>query len=512
LADELKEVSAARFFYENRDLAGFSTPARSMFTAVRELVENAFDAAESAGILPDVNVQVTSLPVPEGSVPMCELTVEDNGCGVNEKLVPAAFGQILVSSKYKRRQMRGVFGMGGKMAILYSQITTHHPAKIWTSTGKKVTHYFEILIDIDTNTPVVLKHKRLPNPERKKGTKVSIILSGVFSKATPKILEYFKRTAMVAPYANITYTTPDGEQYLFKRAVDQVPKTPVETTPHPHGVDLELLDKAIENSSETSLVGFLTENFDRVGKGTANKFLEFAGIPKNKRPKKLSRDERVTIMHKMHEFKFLPPTGDCLSPIGEAVFRAGIQKELEPEFITVQQRRPSAYGGHPFIIEVAVAYGGKIQPKERFLVYRFANRIPLLYDPGSDVIVKIVRLFNWRQYCVEPNTPLAVFVHLCSTKIPYKTVGKEYIAERFEIEKEIMNGLHVVARELRQFLSKKIKREHAEQRREVYSKYLSKINEFASSVIKREPADLEPVLNKVLKYKEVEQDAQTSSN
>jgi DNA topoisomerase-6 subunit B len=104
-----------------------------------------------------------------------------------------------------------------------------------------------------------------------------------------------------------------------------------------------------------------------------------------------------------------------------------------------------------------------------------------------------------------------VFVHLCSTKIPYKTVGKEYIAERLEIEKEILNGLHVVARELRLFLSKRIKREHAEQRREVYSKYLAKINEFTASVINQELVDLAPVLERVIKYKEVDGNAQTSS-
>ena len=45
------QISPSEFFYKNRDLAGFSNPTRSLYTAVREFVENALDACDQQGIL-----------------------------------------------------------------------------------------------------------------------------------------------------------------------------------------------------------------------------------------------------------------------------------------------------------------------------------------------------------------------------------------------------------------------------------------------------------------------------
>jgi DNA topoisomerase-6 subunit B len=39
------EISPSEFFYRNRDLAGFTNPARALYMAIRELVENSLDAA-----------------------------------------------------------------------------------------------------------------------------------------------------------------------------------------------------------------------------------------------------------------------------------------------------------------------------------------------------------------------------------------------------------------------------------------------------------------------------------
>ena len=40
-----EEISAADFFYRNRDIAGFTNPTRAIFVAIRELMENSLDAA-----------------------------------------------------------------------------------------------------------------------------------------------------------------------------------------------------------------------------------------------------------------------------------------------------------------------------------------------------------------------------------------------------------------------------------------------------------------------------------
>ena len=70
-------------------------------------------------------------------------------------------------------------------------------------------------------------------------------------------------------------------------------------------------------------------------------------------------------------------------------------------------------------------------------MYRFANRIPLLYDEGSDVVLKVANDIDWKRYSVNPDPPLVIVSHICSTRIPYKTVGKENVADRQEIEREL---------------------------------------------------------------------------
>ena len=51
IKEKFNQISPSEFFYSNRDLAGFSNPTRSLYTAVREFVENALDACDQKGIL-----------------------------------------------------------------------------------------------------------------------------------------------------------------------------------------------------------------------------------------------------------------------------------------------------------------------------------------------------------------------------------------------------------------------------------------------------------------------------
>jgi hypothetical protein len=58
MARRQREISVSEFFLKNRHLLGFDTPAKALVTAVREAMDNALDACEEAGILPDITVQV----------------------------------------------------------------------------------------------------------------------------------------------------------------------------------------------------------------------------------------------------------------------------------------------------------------------------------------------------------------------------------------------------------------------------------------------------------------------
>jgi DNA topoisomerase-6 subunit B len=497
-----EEISAADFFYRNRDIAGFTNPSRAIFAAIRELVENSLDAAESLRIPPEIYVRLSYEGEGSPETQIYKLRVEDNGIGIQPRHIPSAFGQVLFGSKYKLKQQRGTFGLGGKMAILYGQITTHQPATVTSSTGITKIYEYKLMIDIQKNRPLIMDRKVLINKERWRGTVVEFTLEGDYLRAMPKILDYFKQTAMVNPYANLTFVDPKGRLYKFTRVTKDMPAPPQETKPHPYGVDVELLQRLIQVTPYKTMQEFLKNHFHRVGEITAQKFLEFSNLSPSKNPKKLSHEEIVRLMHMLKKYKdFLPPDASCLSPLGEELLKAGILKELKPEFAVVHQRRPATYAGHPFIIETGIAYGGEVPKRGTFILYRFANRIPLLYDEASDISMRVITTMNWRRYRVMPDMPIAILVHICSTKVPYKTVGKEFIADRPEVRREIANGLREVARQIGHFMSKREHVDREKKRLGIFNKYLPKIAQFSTKLAGKEKLpDVEKLLTSVRKH------------
>ena len=478
------EISPSEFFYRNRDLAGFSNPARALYSATRELVENSLDACESAKIMPKISVLMRPLEEQkhESDPRAYQLKIEDNGPGIEPKQVPHAFGRVFYGSKYKLRQARGMFGMGGTMSVLYGQITTSKPVTITTSTDGREFHTFKILIDIQKNKPIILSrsHKK---GDGTSGTSVDMSLLGDAFRASAKVHEYFRQTALVTPYSEITFRDAQGRLSYYIQTTTNMPRPSEETKPHPHGFDFEAMRRLLKRTDENTLHKLLTQNFHRVGKQTGFNFLEFAKFDANLEPKKISNEDTVRLVDAMHHYgAFLPPDANCLSPLGRDILSAGIKSELTPEFYTTSIRPPSAYSGFPFIVEVALAYGGKVIG-EGTKLYRFANRIPLLYDESNDISSQVLRdLLDRRVYRIPSNSPLAVITHVCSTKIPYKSVGKEYLSDRPELEREIRNALREVFRQLQSYLSKKGSLEAVQRKRDIYGKYLPLIAQFSQAL------------------------------
>src|SRR5438874_13370033 len=79
-----REISVSEFFTKNRHLLGFDNPRKALLTCVKEAVDNALDACEEAGILPEVIVKVEvaanggSAPAPS-QANRCRVTVIDYG-------------------------------------------------------------------------------------------------------------------------------------------------------------------------------------------------------------------------------------------------------------------------------------------------------------------------------------------------------------------------------------------------------------------------------------------------
>ncbi len=473
--EKFQSISPAEFFYRNKEIAGFANPARALYQSVRELVENALDATDAHGILPDIEITIER---DKNKSYVYRIAVKDNGIGIPPQYVPDAFGRVLFSSKYVLRQTRGMFGLGAKMVVLYGQMTVGEPVEVITSPINSNRIYaFKIMIDIKENKPIVLYRASWKKNSNWHGTYVRVAIEGDWGRARQRVLEYIRRTAIVTPYANIVLKTPDGEVYIYRRVTNAMPPPPREVKPHPHGVDMEMLKIMIKQSTAKTLLEFLEREFQGVGKVTAERFLKTYGFDPNKDPKTLTQSEIEALVKALKSFnEFRPPRSDHLSPIGADLIKIGLSAILKPEFVEAVTRKPVVYEGHSLIVEVGLAYGGQIPPSEHPILLRYANKIPLLYDEKSDVSWKVVtEEIDWSYYGVQFPAPIAILVHVCGTKIPYKGVGKESLAEVPVLEHEIEQGVRQVARALKSYLAKKKKEEELQRKAVTIIKYIPEV-------------------------------------
>ncbi|MDF1541066.1 MAG: DNA topoisomerase VI subunit B, partial [Candidatus Thorarchaeota archaeon] len=367
-------------------------------------------------------------------------------------------------TKFTHRQSRGTFGLGGSLALLYGQVTTQKPIEIITGIqGEEFFHSIQMKLDIDRNEPEIIQEERFPKEKEDHGTTISFHLQGDWLRSKKRILDYFNQTSVIVPYSSIWFQTPEGELLEHERVIDVLPKPPKEVKPHPSGIDVELLKSMISTTRYKNIKSFLMKTFQRIGPSTADGFLLYASLDPEVNPKSLSDEVLLDMMNALAEFNgFMAPTSNALSPAGSTAMHVGM-KRLNPELLVTTERAPSVHEGHPFIIEAGVAYGGELPAGTN--LFRFANRIPLLYDEGSDVSTRVIRGLNLKPYGFRSEDPLAFFVHLCSTKVPYKTVGKEYIADVDAVRREIDLGLKDCLRRLGEQVRKR-NRVHKKTKRE----------------------------------------------
>jgi DNA topoisomerase-6 subunit B len=496
--ESFRQLSPSEFFYRNREIAGFSNPARAVYQTVREFIENSLDATEVHGILPVITLRISR---EDPSNPNhITIQVEDNGIGVPPQFIPDAFGRVLYSSKYKFRQTRGMYGLGAKMAILYAQLTTGKPFEIYSSTRKtRYIYYYKLMIDVKRNEPQILEMASWEKRSKWHGTIVKLTIEGEWSRRVRDyVAVYIKRTAIITPYADITAILPSVEKedeyevLRFPRVTSMLPRPPKEAKPHPLGIDLEMLKMMINETGAKTVLSFLTNEFQRIGEVTATRILKNAGIDPDKPPRTLDDDELQRLYKAMREEKYWAPTDEPLSPIGEELIRIGLKEILRPEFIATASRKPSSYSGHPFIVEGGIAYGGELASRldeiaqdsvkgetgPYIVLLRYANKIPLLYDEKTDVMWSIVdpSKFPWRSvYKLEPTDTVAVLIHICSTKVPYKGVGKESVANVEEVESEVRLLAQELARKLREYIQRKKRAQEARQKLSLFLRYIPEV-------------------------------------
>jgi DNA topoisomerase VI subunit B len=530
----------SEFFVDNSALAGFTTE-RILYMAVRELIENSLDSCETGHILPRISLSLKLLDV---SNDLWMITCQDNGIGIPSDKVPIAVCSFLTSGKYVEKQQRGLFGVGLKMIAAFSTKDTIHPLKVWSkSIEDGLEYYFALRTDISTNKPIVLAKKLIKSEESEieadSGFKVEAVLHAKLSPITRnniknKVNEYISQTSIVNPYTIIEYETDEGK-VRFERRTEVMPQPAKEVLPHPADMDLQTLKKAIMNfmNQKTTLQGILSTSFQKMSSEKAKEIIAKAGV-ENKPADKYNENELIEIVKVCKYINFQQANTDHLSPIGEQILTTGMTSEytiittketVPKQASTTEIQRPQitakilkpalvAYASRtcvinnrPTIVECGIAYGGDIPS---FKLYRFANKIPLLYDEGSDVAREVVSEVEINKMGITKKEakaqfsngeiksdravellPIHTFFHICSTKIPYKTAGKESIASEGELKKHMKYCLSELYRKVSAQIRKELRMKEAQGRLNLYKYYIPLVVSAISESIRLDAAKLE---------------------
>src|SRR5712691_768079 len=501
----------SEFFVDNSALAGF-TGERILYMAVRELIENALDSCEIHRILPNISL---SLKLLDQANDLWLISCQDNGIGIPSDKVPVAVCSFLTSAKYVEKQQRGLFGVGLKMIAAFSTKDTDHPLRTWSKSSEEGSeYYFELRTDIGTNKPIILTKKLLKGEEVRingeSGFNIEAVLRARLSPITKnKIYDYVSHTSIVNPYACLVFQTDEGK-VTFDRRTTVMPEPAKEVLPHPADMDLKTLKKAIMNfmHQKTTLHGVLCNSFQKLSGGKANEIITKSNVVL-KAADKYDEHELIKVVNVCKQTRFHTPNTDHLSPIGEEILTAGMTSEytivtnrnetdtqlqtrlsikvLKPT-LTAYSSRTCIVNNRPTVVECGIAYGGDISS---FKLFRFANKIPLLYDEGSDVAREVVSDVEINKMGISKKEvkeqfaradtrsdraveflPIHIFFHICSTKIPYKTAGKESIASEGDLKKYMKACLADLYRKVSAQIRKELRMKEAESRLRLYKHYI----------------------------------------
>lgn len=507
LAAKQQEISVTEFFEKNKHILGFDSRSKSLLMGIKEAVDNSLDACEETNILPDITVKITRLPDDEFNI-----TVEDNGPGIIHKMMGNVFGRLLYGSRFHAlRQSRGQQGIGISATIMYGYITTGKPAHIKSKIEGKdeVAWEMDIVIDTKINRPVIDNDRPFTWEGKEHGTSIEYTIKGRYITGKQSVFEYLKDTAIVNPHSKITFVDPDGKTFIFERATETMPIKSKEIKPHPTGMEIGDILKLSQITQQKTVKAFLVNDFSRVTNRIADEIIEKSELMENMNPKSLTHDDCKKIVKSIDTVKIMAPPTDCLSPIGDTLIKKGLMHVLEglrPDYYAPPvTRAPKSVNGNPFIVEAGIVYGGEIPADGQVTILRFANRVPLLFQPGACAITKAISDIDWRRYGLEqrggkgvPFGPAIIFVHIASTKVPFTSEGKEAVADLPEIVSEIELALKLCARSLKTHLNKEDKRRKTHAKFEIVQEILPEFAKKSAEFLRRPVPDLDRTISKIM--------------
>jgi DNA topoisomerase-6 subunit B len=191
-------------------------------------------------------------------------------------------------------------------------------------------------------------------------------------------------------------------------------------------------------------------------------------------------------------------------PVPDAPAEEGVEKiKGHNYFIATVTRPPKVYRGNPFQVEVGLAYGGSWPPDKPIELFRFANRVPLLFQRGACGITDAVIRTDWRNYLLSqpkgslPVGPMALLVHIASVWVPFTSESKEAVAHYPDILKEVQLAAQECGRKLATFIRKRKAADYQAQRRSIFELYIEEVATAIGKITGRKPGPIKREFQRV---------------
>lgn len=248
------------------------------------------------------------------------------------------------------------------------------------------------------------------------------------------------------------------------------------------------------------LVSFLTviESEGQAGDENAQLDLDSAGM----KHAKAAKPERSAAPKGTPKAKAAPAPEQPAVP--DAPPEEGVEKiKGHNYFIATVTRSPRVYRGNPFQVEVGLAFGGSWPPDKTIELFRFANRVPLLFQRGACGITEAIVRTDWRNYLLSqpkgslPVGPMALLVHIASVWVPFTSESKEAVAHYPDIIKEIQLAAQECGRKLATFIRKRKAADYQAQRRSIFELYIEELAAAIGKITGRKPGPIKKEFLKV---------------
>jgi DNA topoisomerase-6 subunit B len=158
-----------------------------------------------------------------------------------------------------------------------------------------------------------------------------------------------------------------------------------------------------------------------------------------------------------------------------------------------------------------------VSDNQSMQVLRYANRVPLQFQPAGCAITQAVMKTNWRSYGLSqsrsslPSGPVTIMVHMASVWVPFTSESKEAVASYPEIEKELRLALQAVGRKLAMYLRRRRRVKQEGERRGIFLRYLGEVATAVSEINGSDPEKVYEGLLAVAKRKTAEADVKLDS-